>query len=298
VRLSSESLIVFATVAELGSVSRAAERLNLSQPAVSGQLKALQELVGEPLYERHARGITLTEAGQLLLPQANAVMRSLNRAAESVLELRGRGARDVVLGVSWTLSNSVVPALFEKLKDVSNVRLVVRSDSSEALLTAVAVDELQAALLVDANRNVPEGLEVTRFGEEDIRLIVPSQHRLAGAGSVNLAALSDETLLWPMRGSSVRRRAEMLLERAQVRPARTLELGGFLALKAALVSGLGVTFLPLSVVQQEQKAGWVRDVELEAVQVTLSYSVVAPPWGLLNRPTRQVLELLLGSSVA
>ncbi len=76
-RLNPDYLMVFSTVAELGSVSRAAERLNLSQPAISASLKSLQELVGEPLYERHPRGITLTSAGMTLLPAASAVARVL-----------------------------------------------------------------------------------------------------------------------------------------------------------------------------------------------------------------------------
>ncbi|MFN3267179.1 MAG: LysR family transcriptional regulator [Deinococcales bacterium] len=292
-RLSSEYLIVFATVAELGSVSRAAERLHLSQPAVSGQLKALQELVGEPLYERHPRGISLTEAGKMLLPQANAVMRSLNRAADTVLELRGRIAREVRLGVSWMLSSRIVPMLFERLGADSSVRLSIRSDSSEALLTAVGTGELHAALLVDANRNIPEGLEVTRFGEEDLHLIVPTQHPLAHTGSVHLQAVAAETILLPMRGSSVRRRTEALLERAQVHPKRLLDLGGFLAVRAGLLSGLGVAFLPPSLLHHELQAKLAHKIGLEVPQVTMSYSFVAPAWGLLNRPTRQVLETLL-----
>jgi LysR family transcriptional regulator, low CO2-responsive transcriptional regulator len=293
VRLSSEYLIVFATVAELGSVSRAAERLNLSQPAVSGQLKALQDLVGEALYERHSRGITLTAAGTMLLPQANAVMRSLNRAAESVLELRGRATRDVNLGASWILSASLVPQLFERLSDTPNVRLNLRSDHSEALLTAVNVGELHAALVVDANRNVPEGLEVTRFGEEDIRLIVPTGHALVGTGYVGLHALTDQTVLWPMRGSSVRRRSELALERAGVRPQRSLELGGFLAIKEGLLRNLGVAFLPSSMVRRELEHGQLHSLGIEANGLTLDYCVVAPAWGLLTHPTRLVLEAIM-----
>ncbi len=297
-RLSSEYLIVFAVVAELGSVSRAAERLNLSQPAVSGQLKALQELVGEPLYDRHARGISLTEAGIALLPHATAVMRSLSRAAESVLELRGSVAREVRLGVSWSLSGNVVPKMVDKLERQGvNVRLSVRSDHSEALVAGVNSGELHAAVIVDASRNLPEGLEITRFGEEDIRLIVQPNHPQAKAGYIGLQTLADETVLYPMRGSSVRRRIEIAFERANIQPKRTFELGGFLALREALLGGIGVAFLPPSMVRRELEVGWLSSVGIEANGLTLDYGVVAPPWLLLANPTKLVLETILKTVV-
>jgi LysR family transcriptional regulator, low CO2-responsive transcriptional regulator len=291
VRLNAEYLIVFATVAELGNVSKAAERLNLSQPAVSGQLKALQDLVGEPLYERHSRGITLTEAGRSLLPQATAVMRSLNNAAETVLDLRGRRNRSVQCGVSWAVSAWLVPRLYDCLRQ-KNLTLSIQSNHSEALLEAVANASLPLAVIADPIRSIPTGLEQTHIGEEEIKLIVPSTHRLAHSGYVPIQEIVAETLLLPMSNSSVRRRAEMALQRANLRPKMVLELGGFLAIKSALLHYLGVAFLPPSMVRGEIQMGLFSAVGLEALGLTLPYSLITAPWELLNHPTREVCRCL------
>lgn len=292
-RLNPDYLVVFSTVAELGSVSRAAERLNLSQPAVSGSLKSLQELVGEPLYERHPRGITLTAAGTALLPYASAVARSLSRASEVILDRRGRTRSDVRIGVSWTLSVTQPTRLLAQVKQSDlAVQLTIISDHSQALIQMVSAGELHAALAVDASQSLPDGLEARRFGEEEVSLIAVAGHAIHGAGYVPLSAVATETLLWPMSGSSVRRRAESALHSAGLTGVPFLELGGFLAVREALISGVGVAFLPRSMVRRELEAGWLTAVGVEWPSFTLGYHIVSPPMALLSSATRAVLELV------
>jgi LysR family transcriptional regulator, low CO2-responsive transcriptional regulator len=292
-RLNPDYLVVFSTVAELGSVSRAAERLNLSQPAISASLKSLQELVGEPLYERHPRGITLTSAGMTLLPAASAVARGLTRASELILEQRGQSKTEVRLGVSWTLSvNQPVQLLEQMQAQKMTNRVVFVSDHTQALIQQVAAGQLHAALAIDASQNLPEGLEAQRFGEEEVSLIALGSHAIHGMGYVSLKTVESETLLWAMPGSSVRRRAEAALNAAGVTAAQHLELGGFLAVREALLKGLGMAFLPRSMVGRELAAGWLTAVGLEVASFTLGYHMISPPQALLSTATRSILNLV------
>ncbi len=204
-RVNPESLITFSAVAELGSVSKAAEFLNLSQPAVSGQLRALADAVGAPLYTRHSRGVVLTADGLDLLPHAQAVARSMRRVSDLAHQNRHHLKKHVRLGVSWTLAARAVHLAARYSDDTLKVSL--HSDHTPRLIQQVAEGELDAALAVDASHALPDGLEARRFSSEDLRLIVPHDHQLAGQGYVPLSTLQGETLLWPMPESSVRRRA-------------------------------------------------------------------------------------------
>lgn len=104
-------LLTFAAVAETGNISRAGERLHLSQPAVSGQLRLLQDSVGEPLYRRHSRGIVLTPAGEGLLEHARRLRRVLDEAIVYRDRLRGLESGNLRIGASSTIASFLLPRL-------------------------------------------------------------------------------------------------------------------------------------------------------------------------------------------
>ncbi len=289
-RINPDYLITFNAVAEFGSVSKAAEYLHLSQPAVSGQLRALADLIGAPLYTRHSRGITLTPEGRDLFPHAQAITRSMRRVTALAGEHRQRARTHVRLGASWTLSVKVVrlSARFGQ----GEITLSLHSGHTPHLIRLVAEGELDAALTVDASQALPEGLEARRFSSEDLRLIVPPEHPLANEGYVAPGVLTRETLLLPMPESSVRKRAAKLLDHAGTLPRAQLELGGFLAVKAALHAGLGVAILPRSLVGTEVEHGLLVSLGLEAPEVTLGYHVVSAPRALLPGAVAVVLDAL------
>lgn len=287
-RVNPEYLITFSAVAELGSVSKAAAFLNLSQPAVSGQLRALADAVGAPLYTRHSRGVSLTADGLELLPHAQAIARSMRRVGDLAHEKRHHLKKQVRLGVSWTLAARAVH-LVDRFSDES-LKVSLHSDHTPRLIQLVAEGELDATLAVDASQVLPDGLEARRFSSEDLRLIVPKGHRLTDSGYVNLNVLQEESLLWPMPESSVRRRAARLIQANGVTPLHELELGSFLALKAALVEGIGVAILPRSMVGLEIDTGFLNSVGLESNDITLGYHVVSAPVAMLPGAVRAVLD--------
>ena len=247
--------------------------------------------MGAPLYTRHSRGVSLTADGLELLPLAQAITRSMRRVADLTHEKRQHLKKHVRLGVSWTLASRAVH-LAARFSDAP-LKVSLHSDHTPRLIQRVAEGELDAALAVDASHALPDGLEARRFSSEDLRLIVPKEHRLAESGYVNLSVLQEESLLWPMPESSVRRRAARLLQVGGVTPRRELELGSFLALKAALVEGLGVAILPRSMVSLEIGDGHLSSVGLEANEITLGYHVVSAPVAMLPSAVREVLDSLV-----
>lgn len=272
-KISPEQLITFSVVAEYGSVSKAAEVLNLSQPAISGQLKNLQEQVGQPLYLRRARGVVLTPAGEHLLPYAHAVARNVQQIEEQIHDLQNRPSAPLKVGFSYALSPQVAPLTLRA--EEAGLKLILNAETSANLVRQVHGGELDAHPI----------------GGDELRLIVPCHHRLAQDGYVNLTSLQGETLMWAALGSSVRRQAERLMEGAGVAVRRNLELGSLDAVRAALLSGHGIAILPTGFVRYEVEAGLLCSVGLEAIHTSVSHLLVTAPAKVIGPEVRTLIGL-------
>ncbi len=273
-KVSSDQLVAFSVVAELGSVSRAAERLSLSQPTVSNQLKTLQEQLGEQLYRRQAHGVTLTPAGEELLPYAHAVAHALRQATDHITGVQARPERILRVGVSYSLGHQsydlVTGAAGERLS------LQLLAGDSSTLAALVLEGELDAALVLGPVSVPTDHLEVTLTGEDELVAALPAGHPLAELRYAPLHALRGETFLWAGRTSSVRRLSERLLQEASLHP-RSLELGSLIAVREALLDGHGVALLPRHFVQRERQLGLIKTLGLEAPLVSLNRLLVMPP---------------------
>ncbi|GHF94498.1 LysR family transcriptional regulator [Deinococcus piscis] len=273
-RVSSDQLVAFSVVAELGSVSRAAERLNLSQPTVSSQLRALQEQFGEPLYRRRAHGVELTPVGEGLLPYAHAVAHALRQVGDHIAGVQERPERTLHLGVSYSLgrrSYGLVTA-----GAAQRLHLQLLAGDSSTLAGLVMAGDLDAALVLGPV-NLPAGkVDLHQTGEDELVAALPAGHPLAELRYAPLHALRDETFLWAVRSSSVRRQSDRLLQEAGLTP-RSLELGSLIAVREALLDGHGVALLPREFVQRERDLGLIATLGLEAPLVGISQLLVTPP---------------------
>ncbi|MET9116112.1 LysR family transcriptional regulator [Streptomyces longwoodensis] len=178
----------FVAVAEHRHFGRAADALRIAQPSLSRQVRRLEQQVGARLLDRTPRGTRLTEAGEVFLPRAQALLRA---AAEAAAHARSAGESDV-LTVGYTLGIIVTPAVRElrdRLPD-ADVRAVHLkwNESRDALLD----HRVDAAVTRQPLRT--QGLEVTRLYDEPRVLVVPLDHRLAGKESVTLDDLGDEPM--------------------------------------------------------------------------------------------------------
>ncbi|WP_232733029.1 LysR family transcriptional regulator, partial [Achromobacter ruhlandii] len=149
--MTPDQLLTFATVADAGNISRAAQQLHLSQPAVSGQLRALQEWFGEPLYRRSGHGIALTEAGERLAEQARQ-LRQVYRQAQAVRESwRGLETGVLRLGASTTPASYLLPALVADFRQAFPAVSLHLSDGN----TREIVERLPALDLAFIEGDVP-----------------------------------------------------------------------------------------------------------------------------------------------
>src|SRR5215218_9286634 len=196
-------VLTFREVARLGSFSRAAEALSLTQPAVSQQVAALERQAGARLLERGPGGLTLTRAGELLLAHADVVADRLELAAGQLGELAAHGARELRIGAfPSALATRVPRALGRLTADRPEVKAEVIEGTTEELVGRVRAGTLHVAVCFQdaaAGRREHEGTERVDIGEEPFSALLPLDHPLAGKGPLRLTDLADRPWVAPSR---------------------------------------------------------------------------------------------------
>jgi DNA-binding transcriptional LysR family regulator len=237
-------LLTFREVARLGSFSRAAEALSLTQPAVSQQIASLERQLGARLLVRGPGGPVPTEAGALLLAHADALAERLALADRQLGELLSRDAARLRVGAFSSAVGTLVPAAIARLRD-DDPELVVEAveGPSPELGARVARGELHAALCFQDAATPPrehEGAERHELGHEPMLAALPPGHRLAGRKRLRLTELADDTWTAPSR--------EHMLYRACVEagfePRISFVTSDPLAIRGLVGGGLSVTLVP------------------------------------------------------
>jgi DNA-binding transcriptional LysR family regulator len=243
--LNPDQILTFAVVADTGNISHAATLLHLSQPAVSGQLRALQEWFGEVLYRRSGQGIVLTPAGEQLAEQGRALRRNCERVAALRDAWQGLETGQLRLGASTTPASYLLPACVARFRrEHGRIHVSMVDGNTREIVKRLPTLDLafiEGAVPVD----LPEDVSVHAWREDEVVAIVPRGHALARSGAVTvaLADVAQEPLVMREPGSGVRALVERSFENAGLAPRVTLELAGVEGVKHAVRAGLGVGFV-------------------------------------------------------
>lgn len=248
--LDAHALRVVKAIADEGSITGAAAALGYSQPAVSQQLKRLEQRLQLPLVERVGRTVRLTEAGRVLARHAPAVTTALDAAAGELAELRGLRTGRVRLVGFPSASPTIVPRLLADLEERhTGVTLTYLEAEPPEAVEAVRDDRADLALTFSypGDRDDPHGpsahgLSVRAIGTDDLLVVLPEGHPAAGDGSVDLAALADER--WIAGCPRCRGHLLELAARAGFSPHIAFETDNFVAVEGLVARGIGVATLP------------------------------------------------------
>lgn len=240
----------FITVAEELHMHRAAERLNMAQPALSQQIKTLEERLGVTLFHRAHRRLTLTPAGEAFLQKSKV---ALHMVDEAILDARqtARGEQGVLnLGcVSSAMLDEKLPAVLRTLHaQWPNITLSLTTGNVQTLYASLQRNQLDAAIIRAPLPLLPEELQCKTFTSEKTVLALPCQHPLAGSAALTLASLKDDewiTLRDP-EGIGLEQYFHDACRQAGFHP-RVVQYATEVSMVISLVSaGLGVALLPIS----------------------------------------------------
>ncbi|KAK9867694.1 hypothetical protein WJX84_007850 [Apatococcus fuscideae] len=298
-------LAVFQTVARTGSLTGAANTLSISQPAVSKSLSHLEQGLGCVLLARsgaRAGGGSkgrqqqgwLTGEGQALLPFCERLLGAAGEARKA-LAVQAAGQTGVIsLGASQTIGTYVLPRLIAAFRHRHpQVTVSVQVEASRKLCSRVAKGEVDAALIGgEVPIEIRHVLRTDVFAEDELVLIVPRGHRLAGRGLVDKEELYSLRFLSMNTGSSVMKNQEAMLRQQGVSWGRCtvdMELNSVEAIKTAVQCGLGAAFVSACAIQKELDLGLVARVDIAGVRLARGVLLVSNPHRAQPHATLQVV---------
>jgi LysR family transcriptional activator of glutamate synthase operon len=234
-------------LAEELNFTRAAAAEHIAQPALSQQIRRLEEEVGVGLVERTTRKVALTEAGELLAVRARRILAELEIAREELEALRGVDVGHVTIGAIHTMGPidlSLALAVFHEAHP--GVALTVREQASEECAALLRVDELDLAFLSVTERVESHELAFQQLISEELMVLLPRDHALAGRARVRMAELAQEHFISFRQGARLRELLFSAGRDAQFEPRVTLESNEAQRIRALVARGLGVAILPRS----------------------------------------------------
>ena len=280
--ITLRQLKVFEAVARHLSFSRAAEELHLTQPAVSMQVKQLEEQAGLPLTEMVGKKVFLTGAGEEVARHARRIAQQLREANEALDAIKGvRGGR-LSIGVVSTAKYFAPRLLAEFRKRHPGIELNLAVHNREIIVRQLADNEIDLAIMGQPPQEfatVAEG-----FADHPLVIIAPPDHPLAKEKKIAPAQLDQETFLIRESGSGTRGTMERYFADAGVAPRQFIEMVGNETIKQAVMAGLGLSFISAHTVSLECEVG-------RLVKLTVAGTPVVRRWFVVHRAEKELLPV-------
>ena len=285
-------LEAFIQVAHHRSFSRAAESLFLTQPSVTARIQSLEREIGERLFERTGRSVTLTDAGHAFMPHAQRALTAVQEGTDAIEAVRHGDVGSIRIGASSSIATYVLPAILKKFReDRPRVHVHLSTGQTEEVIEAMLNGETHLAVTRFAQHPEVESLHLYN---DDLTLVVAPGHPFAKKRSVTIAEAGREPFLFFERGSSYHSLIYSMFLRAGVVPESVMELDSMETTKHMVEAGLGVAILPEVSITRERVTGTLVAVDLRDMEqpAQREIGVHVPRNRALARPTRDFLRIL------
>ena len=266
-------LRVFSAVARHLSFGKAAEELHLTPPAISMQIKELEEQVGLPLFDRGGRSVALTVTGEYLLVYVRKILATLKDAEDAVARLSGLQTGRLTIGMVST-AKYFVPRLMARFRAEHpgiEVRLAIGSNR-EQLVGLLQANEVDLAIMGRPPRELATRAEP--FAVHPHVIVTPPDHPLVKAGHAPAAALADYEFLIREEGSGTRAAMEKFFADHRLAPRVAMEMTSNETIKQAVMAGMGISFLSLHTIGLELKAGLIAVPDIEGLPLAKRWYIV------------------------
>lgn len=249
IHLTLRQLRILEAVARCGGFSRAGAELHLSQPAVSMQIKQLEESLGLPLFEQIGKRTHLTEAGKEVVTYARAITQQLDELEGVLNRLKGLAGGRLRISVATT-ANYFIPTLLGSFsRRYPEVTVSLDITNRETLLKSLA--ENTTDLVIMGQPPAEADVEAKAFLDNPLVIVAPPEHPLAGKKKIPLARLQEETFLVRESGSGTRMAMERFFSERGMKLKTGMEVGSNEAIKQSVQAGLGLGLLSRATIEQE-----------------------------------------------
>jgi LysR family transcriptional regulator, low CO2-responsive transcriptional regulator len=285
---------VFEAVARQLSFSRAAAELHLTQPAVSMQVKLLEEQAGMPLFERIGKKVFLTEAGAELHQHSRIIAQQLRDADEALAARKGLSQGRLVITMVSTAKYLVPTLLARFLKQHPDVAVKLSANNREVVLKQLADNEVDLAIM----GRTPEGMDVVAepFARHPHVIIAAPGHPLANKRRISLARLAQETFLIREPGSGTRGLLERLFVEHRLPLNVSMEMPSNETIKQAVQAGMGLSLLSLHTVGLELATRRLAVLDVQGLPIVRDWYAVHLTAKRLSPAAQAFREFLLSTA--
>lgn len=274
--LNLESLNTFLIVAEYGSFSEVARRLNLTQPAVSQTIQNLERDLGVELFSRQGKSIRLTEAGQMLRPLSAELLNNARRVRETMTSLHGEVYGEMNIGCSTTSGKYLLPGLIARFRETfPHVRVNVLVTSRDSVVRRLLSGEIP--LGVSSKLLEHKDLEYREFFSDDVILVAPAGHRWAGYRRVFPDDLLDEPLILREEAAGTYEVLMQGLQKRDITPDMlnvAMVIGNAEAIEMAVEEGIGVAFISRLAARRGLELGNIVEISVEGLSLSRQIFIV------------------------
>lgn len=283
-------LRTLAHIAELGSVSKAADRLNIAQPALSRQIRLLEQELGVPLFERHGRGMVITEIGREVLSHVTNIMSEMDAIRDAVATGRTSFRGSISIGTTPTVAEIVIVPLALRLRELHpNLTLRLSSAYSGHILDWLQRGQIDVAVAYNPSRL--HTLRIVPIMLESLLYVAAGSRKLQD--SIAFSRLADEELVLPSPGHILRDIVDDCAKRAGINIRTAIEADSFQTLINLVRTGIGATVLPLAPIYAMVEAGQLSVARLTDPMPTRELIVAYAA----DRPVSQAARFVGGTIV-
>ncbi|SDM57454.1 LysR family transcriptional regulator [Sediminibacillus halophilus] len=259
--MNIESLRMFCRVVDEGSISQAARSSYVTQPAVTRQIRQLENRYGTLLFDRTDGKLMLSDAGKTLYGYAKEIVEIDNISYEAIQELTGVQASVLKVGASLTIGEYLLPGLLGNFKKQhEEIKFSLSIGNTPYVLAKLEENEVDIALVESTVDN--DDFKVQKFADDELILVTSHNHRWASRDYIDVQELAEEKMIWREKDSGTRSLVENALSGRGVLVGiqHAMELGSMQSIKSAVEADLGVSILPRLTVTKELKYKALREV--------------------------------------
>ncbi|WP_425102353.1 LysR family transcriptional regulator [Tropicibacter sp. S64] len=287
-RYSLRQMQIFREVAQQLSYTRAADTLNLTQPATFAQVRQLEEHLGQKLIERIGKTLHLTDVGRLVLHSAQHMLEEVDNLDMALAELDGLARGRLRLSVVSTAKYDMPRRIGAFIAAYPGIDVTLTVGNREELMARFAANADDLYIFGTPPRELKAASRV--FAKNPLVVIAPAGHALAGRASLTLADLARYPFLTRESGSGTRLAVERAFDAAGVSPEKLIELGANEAVKQGVMSGLGLSVLSRSTIELELRHGYLVELNIDSFPILRDWNVIWPEDKRLSRAAVAFLD--------
>ena len=282
-------LQVFETIVRLGSFTRAAEELFLTQPTVSMQIKKLTDVIGLPLFEHVGRNVEPTEAGRELYEACRSLFTVLSNLEMKISDLKGIKRGRLRLGVITTAKYFAPEVLGEFSNLYPGIEVALKVTNRDSIWERMRNNEDDLYIMGQAPSDDMDVIAIP-LAPNPLVVLAPRNHPLVGKEKIPLKRIAEEPFIYREPGSGIRDAMIRTFDAIGVRPPVRMELGSNEAIKHAIVGGLGLSVLSLHTLTLEGTTGPVAVLDVEGFPILRQWYIVYPRGKELSLVAQAFLE--------